>query len=89
MPRPRLYTIPSLTAALRTEVLKIEKEAGAPLGFNQDLLIEDLCIALGVDVALVLGYQPSNAITLGWNYEDALFLLEEPTRQRLEATCPS
>jgi hypothetical protein len=86
MPTPKLYTTDTLTTALRALIHCIEKEADAPLGFNQDLLVEDICTALGLDVTQILGYTPSEATNLGFSAADAVFLISEPTRPRLEVT---
>jgi hypothetical protein len=58
----KLYTAHMIEDLLRARVNQLEDEnEGAPLSFNQDLLIEDICIALGIDVRQVLDYQPSAA----------------------------
>jgi hypothetical protein len=91
MAKPRLYTKETLTTYLRQAIQRIESEADAPLSFDQDLLIEDLCQTLGVNVAAVLDYRPSNAKLLhpGQTESDLLFVGWPAQRQPLEEKCPS
>ena len=102
MLKNRLFSIAAITDKLKTCILSLEREMQAPLSFDQDLLVEDICLALGVDVRAVLNYAPSNAKCLdaafnqtgftsaGLHHFELHFLRLDPNRPRLkEEPCPS
>jgi hypothetical protein len=103
MLKDRLFSIPAITDKLKTCILTLEAGMEAPLSFDQDLLVEDICQALGVDVEHVLDYTPSAAQFLdaafdhvgmtseGLQHFELHFLRLDPNRPRLqeETPCPS
>ena len=100
--KARLFSIAAITDKLKTCILTLEREMQAPLSFDQDLLVEDICQSLGVHVTAVLNYTPSKAKCLdaafgkadanadATDHLELHFLRLDPIRPRLkEEPCPN